>query len=171
MVHADFTGAVVLICENTFLEGDNGVGDADPFRLGVEGLGDVVRGAFEGSRVVLVAVVVRLSRDGEDQSGEEDKVSGRLNGDHLLLRWKRVGAIVAFVRFLLGTTSVRVIKTTWTPLSTSVETAIAEPVLVHQPLIEKIITEFRQAISLQFFPHKLNWRSAQKSTSQDVASL
>ena len=49
MICDDFTGTVILVSEDTVFESDDRVGGAHGHGLGGDGLGDVVRGDFEGA--------------------------------------------------------------------------------------------------------------------------
>lgn len=71
MVCHDFTGAVLLVHEDTILESDDRVGGADGLSLLGDGSGNVVGIDFECARVVFVAAVGVLRGDGGDKSGEE----------------------------------------------------------------------------------------------------
>lgn len=57
----DFTGTVVLVSEDTILEGDDGVGVADGLALSGDGLCDVVGSDFKSARVIFIAASGVLS--------------------------------------------------------------------------------------------------------------
>ena len=57
VVGDDFTGTLVLIGEDTILEGDDGVGGAHGFDLLRDCVGDVVGSYFKGTGIVLITAV------------------------------------------------------------------------------------------------------------------
>ena len=61
VVGDDFTGTLVLIGEDTVLEGDDGVGGAHGFNLLRDCVGDVVGSYFKGTGIVLIATVGGLT--------------------------------------------------------------------------------------------------------------
>ena len=80
MVCHDFTGAVLLVHEDTILESDDRVGGADGLSLLGDVSSDVVGIDFECARVVFVAAVGGLRGDGGDESGEEGDGGEGLHG-------------------------------------------------------------------------------------------
>lgn len=86
VVGDDFTGPAFLIGEDTIFEGDDGVGGADGFALGGNGLGDVVGSDLEGAGVIFIAATGTLSGDGGGQDGEQGDGGEGLHGDCSFLK-------------------------------------------------------------------------------------
>lgn len=61
VVGDDFTGTLVLIGEDTVLEGDDGVGGAHGFSLLRDVVGDVVGSYFKGTGIILITAVGGLT--------------------------------------------------------------------------------------------------------------
>ena len=84
VVGDDFAGTLVLVGEDTVLEGSDGVRVADGWALGWNIRSDVVGSDFKGTRVVLIATAgACLCRDGRGQGGDEGSGDEGFHDDYL----------------------------------------------------------------------------------------
>lgn len=86
-----FAGTLVLVGEDTVLEGSDGVGVADGWALVWNVRCDVVGSDLKGTRVILIATAgCLLGGDGRGQDGDEGSGDEGLHDDYLKYnRWMR----------------------------------------------------------------------------------
>ena len=84
VVGDDFAGTLVLVGEDTVLEGSDRVGVADGWTLVWNVRCDVVGSDFKGTRVILIATAGPcLCRDGRGQGGDEGSGDEVFHDDYL----------------------------------------------------------------------------------------